>query len=92
MSLQAEAFAGFKGKWNLSYWIFQAHLLVNGWLHRMWPARFGDPNLVPMMTIQRSSYSAIYNRIKRPFFFLLVSALLAALTVITKIVRMLVMH
>ncbi|BDA47389.1 Kynurenine 3-monooxygenase [Coccomyxa sp. Obi] len=89
MDHQAEAFAGFRGKWNLSYWIFQTHLLVNGWLHRMWPQRFGDPNLVPMMTIQRSSYSAIYNRIKRPFFIIMISILVAALSIATKLIRVL---
>ncbi|CAL8472165.1 g11707 [Coccomyxa elongata] len=89
MDHQAEAFAGFRGKWNLSYWIFQTHLIVNGWLHRMWPQRFGDPNLVPMMTIQCSSYSAIYNRIKRPFFIMMISILVAALSIATKLIRVL---
>ena len=64
---QAEAFAGFRGKWNLSYWVFQTHMLVNGWLHSVFPTRFTDPGLVPMMTIQRAPYSAIYARIWRPF-------------------------
>ena len=86
---QAEAFAGFRGKWNLSYWIFQTHLVVNGWLHRTWPQHFGDPNLVPMMTIQRSSYSAIYNRIKRPFFVIMISVLVALLSIATKLLRVL---
>ncbi len=86
---QAEAFAGFRGKWNLSYWVFQTHLAVNGWLHRRFPQRFGDPNLVPMMTIQRSPYSAIYGRIKRPFFVLLISALVAVLALATKAARLL---
>ena len=86
---QAEAFAGFRGKWNLSYWVFQTHLAVNGWLHRRFPGRFGDPNLVPMMTIQRSPYSAIYARIKRPFFVVLISVLVAALALATKAVRLL---
>lgn len=87
--VQAEAFAGFRGRWNLSYWLFQTHLAVNGWLHRTWPQRFGDPNLVPMMTIQRSPYSAIYNRIKRPFFVILILVLVALLSIATKLVRML---
>ncbi|KAK9905507.1 hypothetical protein WJX75_001138 [Coccomyxa subellipsoidea] len=89
MDHQAEAFAGFRGKWNLSYWIFQTHLVVNGWLHRTWPQHFGDPNLVPMMTIQRSSYSAIYNRIKRPFFVIMISVLVALLSIATKLLRVL---
>lgn len=89
MCTQAEAFAGFRGKWNLSYWVFQTHLAVNGWLHRRFPQRFGDPNLVPMMTIQRSPYSAIYGRIKRPFFVLLISALVAVLALATKAARLL---
>ncbi|KAK9836175.1 hypothetical protein WJX81_006914 [Elliptochloris bilobata] len=48
MDHQAEAFAGFRGKWNLSYWVFQTHMLVNGWLHRLLPGRFGDPGLGPL--------------------------------------------
>ena len=88
--LQAEAFAGFRGKWNLSFWVFQTHLFVNGWLHRLFPQRFGDPGLVPMMTIQRSPYSAIYARIQRPFFILLISCLTALLAVATRTLRMLV--
>ena len=87
MHLQAEAFAGFRGKLNLSFWIFQTHLLVNGWLHRMFPKKFADPNLVPMMTIQRSSYSAIYNRIKRPFFVLLMASLTGVLALVSALAR-----
>ena len=79
---QAEAFAGFRGKWNLSYWVFQTHMLVNGWLHRLLPGRFGDPGLVPMMTIQRSPYAAIYARIWRPFQVIVgLAVLVAALAV-----------
>ncbi len=83
---------GFRGKLNLSYWIFQTHLLIHGWLHRAFPSSFADPNLVPMMTIQRSSYSAIYGRIKRPFFVLLVSALVAVLAVASRLARPLLMR
>ena len=35
---------------------------------KTFPGRFTNPNLVPMMTIQRAPYSAIYNRIKRPLY------------------------
>jgi hypothetical protein len=87
---QAEAFAGFRGKWNLSFWIFQTHLKVHGLLHRIFPHLFADPNLVPMMTIQRSSYSTIYNRIKRPFFVILISAIIAFLAVTSKLVKKLI--
>ena len=87
--VQAEAFAGFRGKLNLSYWIFQTHLAVNGWLHKTFPTHFSDPNLVPMMTIQRSPYSAIYHRIKRPFFVLLISVLIAVLSLATKALQLL---
>ena len=87
MNVQAEAFAGFRGKLNLSYWIFQTHLLVNGWLHRMFPQMFADPNLVPMMTIQRSSYSAIYNRIKRPFFVLLIASFTGVIALASAMTR-----
>ena len=87
MLMQAEAFAGFRGKLNLSFWIFQTHLIVNGWLHRMFPRTFADPNLVPMMTIQRSSYSAIYNRIKRPFFALLLASFTGVLALVSAMAR-----
>ena len=87
---QAEAFAGFRGKWNFSFWIFQTHLKVHGLLHRIFPQLCADPNLVPMMTIQRSSYSAIYNRIKRPFFVILISALIGFLGVVSRLVRKLI--
>lgn len=89
VALQAEAFAGFRGKWNLSYWVFQTHLAINGWLHRVLPAYFSDPGLVPMMTIQRSPYSAIYARIQRPFFVMLVSTLAAVLALATRAARLL---
>ena len=92
MPLQAEAFAGFRGKLNVSYWIFQTHLVVHGWLHRTFPSKFADPNLVPMMTIQRSPYSAIYRRIKRPFFVLLISALVAVLALASRLARSLLMR
>lgn len=85
--MQAEAFAGFRGKLNLSFWIFQTHLFINGWLHRLFRYRFSDPNLVPMMTIQRSSYSAIYSRIKRPFFVLLVAAMVGFLSVMSRLAK-----
>ena len=43
-----------------------------------------------MMTIQRSSYSTIYNRIKRPFFVILISAIIAFLAVTSKLVMKLI--
>jgi len=81
---QAEAFAGFRGKWNLSYWVFQTHMAVNGWLHRRLPGRVGDPGLVPMMTIQRAPYAAILARIRRPFQAAAGLAALAALLLLSR--------
>ena len=60
--------AGLNGKWSLPYWVFQTHLAINGWLHRRLPKLFGDPNFVPMMTIQTSPYSHILTRIRAPFY------------------------
>ncbi|KAK9794596.1 hypothetical protein WJX73_002898 [Symbiochloris irregularis] len=31
----AEEMAGHKGKWSLPYWVFQTHLYINGWLHKI---------------------------------------------------------
>lgn len=66
--VQSEEMAGYKGKWRLPYCVFQTHLLVNGWLHKLAPKLFQDPNFVPMMTIQTSSYSNILKRIRTPFY------------------------
>lgn len=55
----------------------------------MFPQKFADPNLVPMMTIQRSPYSAIYSRIKRPFFVLVIAASLGVLAVVSRLARLL---
>ena len=40
-----------------------------------------------MMTIQRSSYSAIYNRIKRPFFVLLIASFTGVLALVSAMAR-----
>ena len=86
MGGQAEAMNGYKGKWNLAYLVFQTHMIVNGMLHRLFPARFTDPGLVPMMTIQTAPYSKILQRIRTPFYSLALMLALGAALAVRKLV------
>ena len=77
--------AGHKGKWSLPYWVFQTHLLINGWLHKLLPTIFANPNFVPMMTIQTSSYSSILRRIRTPFYALALTCIVAVGMALVKV-------